>query len=92
MAQHREPDVAAVGRIGAIAVPDRVQRPAVRRQPGLGLGKGVQVPGGAERRAVHYKMTTPIAPGVAVPDRVETSIGTLNLHYGYPDEETTQKV
>ncbi len=39
-----------------------------------------------------YKMTTPIAPGVAVPDRVETSIGTLNLHYGYPDDETTRKV
>jgi hypothetical protein len=27
------------------------------------------------------KMTTPIAPGVMVPDRVETSIGTLNLNY-----------
>ncbi|MCA9235535.1 MAG: DUF1254 domain-containing protein [Planctomycetales bacterium] len=45
--------------------------------------------------AVHaqeYEMTTPIAPGVAVPDEVETSIGTLNLHYGYPDDATTQKV
>ena len=39
-----------------------------------------------------YKMTTPIAPGVAVPDTVETSIGTLNLNYGYPDDATTQKV
>ena len=39
-----------------------------------------------------YKMTTPIAPGVAVPDKVETSIGTLNLNYGYPTDETTQKV
>ena len=39
-----------------------------------------------------YKMTTPIAPGVAVPDKVETSIGTLNLNYGYPDDATTQKV
>jgi hypothetical protein len=39
-----------------------------------------------------YKMTTPIAPGVAVPDPVETSIGTLNLNYGYPDDATTQKV
>jgi hypothetical protein len=38
------------------------------------------------------KMTTPIAPGVAVPDKVETSIGTLNLNYGYPDDATTQKV
>lgn len=39
-----------------------------------------------------YKMTTPFAPGVAVPDMVETSIGTLNLNYGYPTDETTQKV
>src|SRR5271165_594363 len=42
--------------------------------------------------ATTYKMTTPIAPGVAVPDRVETSIGTLNLNYGYPDDATTKKV
>jgi hypothetical protein len=38
------------------------------------------------------KMTTPIAPGVAVPDKVATSIGTLTLNYGYPDDATTQKV
>jgi hypothetical protein len=38
------------------------------------------------------KMTTPIAPGVMVPDKIETSIGTLNLNYGYPDDATTQKV
>jgi hypothetical protein len=37
-------------------------------------------------------MTTPIAPGVAVPDEVETSIGTLHLNYGYPDDATTQKI
>ena len=43
-------------------------------------------------RAQEYKMTTPFAPGVAVPNEVETSIGTLNLQYGYPDDATTQKV
>lgn len=42
--------------------------------------------------APQYKMTTPFAPGVAVPDKVETSIGTLKLNYGYPDDATTQKV
>ena len=31
-----------------------------------------------------FKYSTPIAPGVAVPDKIESSIGTLNLHYGYP--------
>ena len=41
---------------------------------------------------LQMKMTTPIAPGVMVPNRVETSIGTLNLNYGYPDDPTTQKV
>jgi hypothetical protein len=39
-----------------------------------------------------FKYSTPIAPGVAVPDRLDTSIGTLNLNYGYPDDATTQKV
>ena len=39
-----------------------------------------------------YKMTTAFAAGVAVPDKVETSIGTLNLNYGYPDDATTEKV
>ena len=31
-----------------------------------------------------FKRTTPIAPGVATPDRLETSIGTLNLIDGVP--------
>jgi len=39
-----------------------------------------------------YKMTTPIAPGVAVPDKLETSIGTLNLNDGYPAAETVEKI
>jgi hypothetical protein len=35
-----------------------------------------------------FKMTTPIAPGVATPNKLETSIGTLNLNDGYPDDAT----
>jgi len=42
--------------------------------------------------AQKYKMTTDIPPGVMVPDKLETSIGTLNLDYGYPDDATTQKI
>jgi len=42
--------------------------------------------------AREYKMTTPIAPGVAVPDKVETSIGTLRLSDGVPDTETAKKI
>ncbi len=39
-----------------------------------------------------YKMSTPIAPGVAVPDKVETSIGTLHLRDGFPQPDTIEKV
>ena len=46
----------------------------------------------AKAFAQSYKMTTPIAPGVAVPDKVESSIGTLNLDYGYPDGPTVDKI
>jgi hypothetical protein len=42
--------------------------------------------------AQQYKYETPIAPGVAVPDKIESSIGTLKLHYGYPDAATIQKI
>ena len=38
------------------------------------------------------KMTTPVPPGIATPDRLETRIGTLNLFDGVPDKETAQKV
>jgi len=37
-------------------------------------------------------MTTPIAPGVATPDRLETSIGTLNLIDGVPKLDTVEKI
>jgi hypothetical protein len=39
-----------------------------------------------------YKMTTPIAPGVATPDKLETSIGTLNLRDGSPKPDTIEKI
>src|SRR5215471_12733558 len=42
--------------------------------------------------AQQYKYQTPIAPGVATPDQLETSIGTLNLSDGYPHADTVQKI
>ena len=39
-----------------------------------------------------FKMTTPIAPGVAVPDKIESSLGTLNLNHGYPSADTVEKI
>jgi hypothetical protein len=38
------------------------------------------------------KNSTPIAPGVALPDKIESSIGTLNLTYGYPSADTVEKI
>ena len=37
-------------------------------------------------------MTTPIAPGVATPDKLETSVGTLHLSDGNPDADTVKKI
>jgi hypothetical protein len=39
-----------------------------------------------------YKMTTPIAPGVATPDTLETSIGTLHLRDGVPNPDTIETI
>ena len=39
-----------------------------------------------------YQMTTPIAPGIATPDEVETAIGTLKLQDGVPSPETTETI
>lgn len=38
------------------------------------------------------KMTTPMLPGIAMPDRVETRLGTLNFFDGVPDKATVEKV
>jgi len=46
----------------------------------------------ATASAETYKMTTPIAPGVATPDRLKTSIGTLKLSDGFPSTETIDKI
>ncbi len=37
-------------------------------------------------------MTTPIRPGRRHADKLETSIGTLNLNDGYPTAETVEKI
>ena len=40
----------------------------------------------------NLKYSTPIAPGVAVPDKIESSLGTLDLTYGYPSADTVAKI
>ncbi|MCP9899663.1 DUF1254 domain-containing protein [Cyanobium sp. Cruz CV13-4-11] len=47
---------------------------------------------GTAATAQTFKMTTSVAPGVATPDRLETSIGTLNLIDGFPKPDTIEKI
>ncbi len=42
--------------------------------------------------APKMKMTTPIPAGIATPNTVETSLGTMHLFDGVPDKETAQKI
>jgi len=50
------------------------------------------IPSAAVRQPPRMKMTTPIPPGIATPDRLDTRLGTLRLFDGVPDEQTAQKV
>ena len=43
-------------------------------------------------QAETYKMSTPIAPGVATPDSMDSSIGPLKLRDGFPTAETKEKI
>jgi hypothetical protein len=47
----------------------------------LTLGMTMTIPTNAQQQ---YKCQTPMPPGIATLDKVETSIGTLNLKDGYP--------
>ncbi|UFZ08394.1 DUF1254 domain-containing protein [Bradyrhizobium ontarionense] len=42
--------------------------------------------------AQQYKMQTPIPPGIAAPDRIETRLGTLKFFDGFPDKATVEKL
>jgi hypothetical protein len=42
--------------------------------------------------ATQYKYSTPLPPGIAAPDKVETRLGTLNFFDGFPDKPTVEKL
>jgi hypothetical protein len=46
----------------------------------------------ASPSVTEYKMTTPMPPGVASPDKVETRFGTLNFFDGFPDKASAEKL
>jgi len=39
-----------------------------------------------------YKYSTPMPPGIASPDKVETRFGTLNFFDGFPDKASAEKL
>jgi len=42
--------------------------------------------------AADYKMSTPIPPGIAAPDKIDTRFGTLNFSDGFPDKASVEKL
>ncbi len=42
--------------------------------------------------APEYKYSTPMPPGIAAPDKVETRFGTLNFFDGFPDKASAEKL
>ena len=60
--------------------------------PALAQQQTAKAPAPATPPPATYKMTTPTAPGVAVPDKIETSMGTLNLSDGFPDATTVKNI
>jgi hypothetical protein len=42
--------------------------------------------------AQQYKMQTPVPPGVAIPDKVETRFGALNFFGGFPYKASVDKL
>jgi hypothetical protein len=56
------------------------------------VGQKLALPVEAADASGQYKMTTPIAPGVATPDVLETSIGTLHLSDGFPKPDTVETI
>ncbi len=51
---------------------------------------GITVPGRAQ--SPEMKMTTPMPPGIASPDKVETRLGTLGFFDGFPDNAAVEKL
>ena len=42
--------------------------------------------------AAEYKMSTKVPPGIAMPDTVETRLGTLRFFDGFPDNASVGKL
>jgi hypothetical protein len=58
----------------------------------VALAAAMSIATAEAQTAPAMKMTTPIPPSITTPDTVETRIGVLKFHDGFPDDATTQKV
>jgi len=54
------------------------------------LAAGLAVP--APAQSPKFKMTTETPPGIAMPDEVETRLGTLKFFDGFPDKPTVERI
>lgn len=52
----------------------------------------ISLPATSLAKSPEYEMTTQIPANVITPDKMETSIGTLEFNDGFPTEETAKKV
>ena len=61
-----------------------------------GPGNGQQAPAAPAAAPAaapsQFKYSTPVPPGIASPDRVETRLGTLRFFDGFPDKATVDKL
>lgn len=63
------------------------------RLPALVLAIGcVAAATGGLAQTTPHRMTTPIPPGIAMPDEVQTRLGTLKFFDGFPDRQTADKI
>ena len=73
----------------AVVVPDEKEasEEAPAKKPSEDTATQKSASTGAE-----YKFSTPIPPGIAVPDTLETRFGTLNFFGGFPDKASVDKL
>jgi hypothetical protein len=66
----------------------RIMKPIALAVSALSLIALSAIPTNAQQ----YKMQTPIPPGIASPDKVETRLGTLKFFDGFPDKAAVEKL
>jgi hypothetical protein len=57
-----------------------------------GSGSGAAQSLGGPPASPAFRYSTPMPPGVAIPDKVETRFGTLNFFDGFPDKASAEKL